>query len=371
MLLRWSTFVAALCLAVAAAPSDFDDLDGDFLADLELDDECLANGVEGGDCALAAFQLRASKMIRVGSSLGGSPERPAQESPAAPPQGSAAPKRAAGAADGASEPTAVGNDAAGAPQGSLLRDIDGDAAAVQVPLFQDQSGSDGVGEVRGEERALLWVLVRFFAFFVGVANGLLAVLAAYDFFARWRHYARFQSCRTDVQRAQSVLMKGEGDEPLCPYCLEFVRNHWLKSKVVFICGHSFHLDCANKCFVQDDRKAGACPLCACASAAVGSGSGYCFAKGPSNEQAERSAEAKTAADVVEIARESGLGEAACCGGTGPSAEEVRIFLLASLHRKHEETVSQACVQRWSSCHIQIWLSELVCPRYSSIFRRRC
>lgn len=42
--------------------------------------------------------------------------------------------------------------------------------------------------------------------------------------------------------------------------------------------------------------------------------------------------------------------------------EAQQFILSSLHRQFPEIIPDACLQKWSSCHTEIWLSELTCPR---------
>lgn len=164
---------------------------------------------------------------------------------------------------------------------------------------------------------------------LGVAASALLVCCMYDAGSHWRHRARFHSCQKKVQRVHEVFLSKKGEMPLCPCCVETVSSQPSPSEVVFLCGHRFHIDCTNRWFQERPEKAGNCPICE---------SRYCM----------------RCSDVDE---ETG------------AVDEAKTFILSSLHQQYPEIVPAVSVQRWASCHTEIWLSELSCPRYYSIFNK--
>jgi len=386
------------CLAVAHAAATVppaDGLDQSILEGISMDDECLADGVQ---CALDAFQLRASR-LKAAASISASSAIASGTKAGRPPRRQGSPLRALGIVGmdddlmvaskvaarqaGASLPVeaamAVGaltsGRFAGSPTMADARGVQLRAAAVGAPpaaqthvaqgvADANRNGSPTPGEEQTSERqGSMSSLLVALSFSVGLASALLLTCATYDGFARRRHTARFLACRTNVQRVQQVLLKGEGEVPLCPFCLDYIHNTWLKSKVVFICGHSFHLDCANKCL----SSAGTCPLCAEASAGPTAGA-------ETEDAPERTPETSKDPEDKEEEEDDSESKVGSLGGNGvaatpaASAVEVRSFMLSSLRRKHADIISQACVERWASCHIETWLSDFARPPYASVFR---
>merc|ERR1711920_816288 len=74
-------------------------------------------------------------------------------------------------------------------------------------------------------------------------------------------YSRFLLCQQKVKRVREAFLGNTNELPLCPYCVEFVKKKPTPSKVVFICGHTFHLACANAWFKETPERAGSCPIC--------------------------------------------------------------------------------------------------------------
>jgi len=272
-----------------------------------------------------------------------------------------------------------------------------------------------------------WFLLKLVSFCLGLASAGLLAGALYDVLARRRHGARLLACRGDMQRVQEVLLAGDGDVPMCPCCLEYVRSSCFKSKVVFICGHSFHVGCANTCFLLQDRAGGSsrggasCPLCAPSEKTKE----RCCAVEEAEEREPKKEEKGEVPELVVLAPEEEVPELVAApeetttrasggcgggdgtdlggtgepgwgggggggGGAGPSAapeeagepapldgsggaasqaaslEEVRSFMLQSLHRKYPDLVSAACAERWACGHMESWLSELAYPEYGLI-----
>jgi len=160
---------------------------------------------------------------------------------------------------------------------------------------------------------------------VVLVASVLMLCCIYDAAAHWHHRAHFYSCQKKVRRVHEVFRNRKGEQLLCPYCVEEIGHSSRASgPVVFLCGHRFHTDCANKWFLKHPEKAGRCPMCE--------------------------------------------GSDGCC--PAKSNCESLSFILGSLHRKYPEIVTEANVNRWASCHTEIWLSEMRCPRYNSILHNR-
>lgn len=163
-------------------------------------------------------------------------------------------------------------------------------------------------------------------FLYGATGCVLLVTAVFvlcclcDAAARWLHRARFYSCVSKVRQVHEVFRKRKGEQLLCPYCVEPISTRSMSSgPVVFLCGHRFHTDCANRWFLENPGKSGRCPTC----------------EGP-----EISSRTKC---------------------------ESLAFILSSLRRKYPDIITDANLKRWASCHTEIWLSELQCPKYRSMF----
>lgn len=176
-----------------------------------------------------------------------------------------------------------------------------------------------------------------------ICLGAAVLMAAciYDATASWRHRAHFRSCRKKVEGVHAVLnCRMKGGMPLCPVCVEPVSMRPSPFQVVFICGHRFHMKCANAyCRESPNARAGACPMC----------------EGP--ESAEAPSKGVEAPDAM----------CEFSNSIQNCASETKAFILRSLHQKYPDIVTKACVERWRSCHTEIWLQELECPRYQSIF----
>jgi len=386
ILLAWLAAASAALAGASPAPGGGDaGLDPSLIETLAFDDECFGDGEQ---CALDAFQLRASR-LRHDAAIAA--EEAKAEGAVRLQGGALKASGVVGVDDDSLIAGAVAAHRAQATQTGFAvavadvaaATVSATAPAAQAVPVQAALAAEGEKDAGTAGETSTSSLLMALSFSVGLASASLVACATYDGIARRRHAARFMFCRTDVQRVQQVLLKGEGEVPLCPYCLEYIHNTWLKSKVVFICGHGFHLDCANKCLSQAQFSAGACPLCAEASA--GPLAAVKPTAGGAEDDPERTPEpSEDPEDKDDESLESksgspGLpGEASCqgnsCGGGGAapaaSAVEVRSFMLNSLHRKHADIISLACAERWATCHIETWLSELARPAFSSVFRWR-
>lgn len=383
-------------------------VDEDLLfAGLEVDDECSALG-ESGACALEAFQLRASKIMKTHT------DEVTPDINAHRPRASAGKRSVANDKDGIADLSvdlAIGVATKKQVTGDNAKDQNGASLEPSNPNPGTRAKDppapipQKVPPKFSTTHSPFNLFLHVFGVLLGFITTLLTVVALYDL-SLWRsHRARVKSCKGDVRRVQHVLLQGESDDPLCPYCLETVRNTWIKSKVVFICGHCFHMDCANLCFENDDDdvQPATCPLCRC--------SGSCASYTPAQKKtsAELAASLQVALHVAKrracktvaiegsvsdtggLATDRDVGDCADLGGTSetdtrsevsdisdnfsicdgvPSPEDVRTFLLASLHRKYPEFVSKTCIKRWNACHIEKWLTGLKTPVYDSTFRKR-
>jgi len=181
-------------------------------------------------------------------------------------------------------------------------------------------------------QALLFVLIGG----VGLAISMLLVCGMYDTAARWCHSAHFHACKRKVERVHQVFTKRSKSELcLCPYCVEPIDNKPSPHKVVFLCGHRFHVDCVNKWFCEAPSKAGRCPICDDLPKPLQDG-----AKDEVNDEATN---------------------------VSSNNDEAQAFILGSLHRLFPEIIPQESLKRWMSCNTEIWLSDLACPKYISTF----
>lgn len=162
------------------------------------------------------------------------------------------------------------------------------------------------------------LLLYFVTSCVLLVTSVLMLGCLYDAAARWLHRARFHSCVSKVRKVHEVFRKRKGEQLLCPYCVDPISKS--SKPVVFLCGHRFHTDCANQWFVENPGKAGRCPTC----------------------------------------ENPHVSSRTIC--------ETLAFILGSLRRQYPDIISEANVNRWSSCHTEIWLTELRCPKYNSILR---
>jgi len=223
--------------------------------------------------------------------------------------------------------------------------------------------------------AILWIV----ACCVGAAAVALAICCMYDTASYWYHKVHFHSCKRKVERVHGVFSRRRGELPLCPYCVEVIADQASPQKVVFLCGHRFHMDCANRWFLENPgKKAGRCPICS----EAGSQDGLGQADAPICSVLARAADsalpcapplgawtpsAAVSVDAEECCRD--------CREADPSdgvpapvlsdsvSDEAQGFILNSLHRRYPEIISVACVKRWLSCNTELWLSELSCPRW--------
>jgi len=171
----------------------------------------------------------------------------------------------------------------------------------------------------------------------GLAASALMICLMNDMVSQWRHRARFRSCEQKVQRVHEVFTSRKGDLPLCPYCVEYVSSQASPSVVVFLCGHRFHTDCANRWLVEQECRDGHCPIC----------------EGPASHVPP--------VEDAEIAEGHAMNQ----------PDEAKAFILRSLCKQYPDIVRRDCeMRRWCECHTELWLSELSCPRYSSIFQTR-
>eukprot|EP00397_Hematodinium_sp_SG-2012_P040443 GEMP01044310.1.p2 GENE.GEMP01044310.1~~GEMP01044310.1.p2 ORF type:complete len:250 (+),score=51.56 GEMP01044310.1:809-1558(+) len=212
---------------------------------------------------------------------------------------------------------------------------------------------------------------------------MFAVVSAYDAVGKWMHRARFHYCKAKIQRIHDVCLKPTGDMPLCLICMDFLPSQPWKA-VVFLCGHRYHLGCANSLLVtlvdsQNER----CPACNYRSITenrLGDLEGtveecdIAVKRGSDTASTMEDSEAgvkflSDMEDTVEDGEVDGTPKASDeslvespvddDSGNGESKE----FMLRSLRSMFPDIVSIAQVIRWRSCHTESWLDELSCPPY--------
>jgi hypothetical protein len=177
--------------------------------------------------------------------------------------------------------------------------------------------------------------------FLGLIFALLMLCFVYDMFSHWRHRAHFMSCRDKLKRVHEVFQKPhDGELPLCPVCVHSVTNAPSSRVVVFLCGHRFHTDCSNRWFREHQGTSGRCPICELPH------SYSCDHPKDNSLFCESKSLASSPVNVV---------------------DEVKHFFLSSIQHQYPEIIPESAVERWGSCHTEIWLSELRCPRYQTLF----
>lgn len=232
-----------------------------------------------------------------------------------------------------------------------------------------------------------------------VATGLL-VFCLYDIIAHWFHAMRFHNCQNKVKRVHEAFLNLQGELSLCPYCVNPVSNQPSSSHVVFLCGHRFHMECANRWFADEPSQSGQCAICTrgpthrAETAKVAARRPSCACPPPSapQPQEERVLSRPAAPQQAEAVREVGerlrqatvspeeteTSEAAANDTIADdedgqnsmnSWDEAKSFMLERLHMEYPDIIEKDCLERWSRCHTEIWLSELRCPRYKSIFAK--
>lgn len=170
---------------------------------------------------------------------------------------------------------------------------------------------------------------------IGIA--FVFLLWVYDLFLHWRHRAYFRCCQKQVQSLSKVFERPNHEMPLCAICIEKLPSE-LSSRtetVVFLCGHRFHTECANSWHSSKLLSACMCPIC--------DGCDNCESDNLVGKDYDVEANSTS------------------------SSDEARVFFIRSLSKRFPEFITQECVRRWSKCHTELWLSELRCPPYLSIF----
>lgn len=211
----------------------------------------------------------------------------------------------------------------------------------------------------------LTVILGIVACLAGVAAAALAICLLYDVASYWYHKVHFHSCLRKVERVHEAFSRRKGELPLCPYCVESIAEQASPQKVVFLCGHRFHMDCANRWFLENPgKKAGRCPICSEGPLTFP----FEQAVGPAAVRAAPPAAAPAWAAVPVDAEVACLEVDASDSTPSPAlndsvSDEAQGFILSSLHRRYPEIISRACVKRWLSCNTELWLSELSCPRW--------
>jgi len=179
---------------------------------------------------------------------------------------------------------------------------------------------------------------------LGLAWVCLSVCCVYDTFMHWRHRHHWAMCNQKIRRVHNVFQDAGGDLRLCPFCVEWVpdgQESQVKKAMVFrfLCGHQFHHECLQKWFKAHPQKQGRCPVCELPHSYSSKDE---YLSDISDKEACRSVNA---------------------------IDEIKAFFLRSLNRQYPSIVLDVDICRWKSSHTEIWLSELECPRYMSIFQQ--
>lgn len=188
------------------------------------------------------------------------------------------------------------------------------------------------------------IFLTTFGAILGLAWVCLSLCCIYDTFMHWRHRHHWAMCAQKIRRVHNVFQDAGGDLRLCPFCVEWVPNaedsQVKKAMVVkFLCGHKFHTECLQKWFKAHTQKQGRCPVCELPHSYSSKDE---YLSDISDREACRSVNA---------------------------IDEIKAFFLRSLNRQYPDIITECECSRWKSSHTEIWLSELECPRYMSIFQQ--
>lgn len=208
---------------------------------------------------------------------------------------------------------------------------------------------------------------------IGLAATALLVCLIFDAIARWLHAARFHSCQKKVKRVHAELVGLQGQLSLCPYCVTSVSNQPSSMHVVFLCGHRFHMDCVNQWFREAPQLSGQCPICFRADGYGKDAIKDAETAVPTGIEDECKAclseSAVQCTDKTNTEKTKGDEASASPDPLMNCSDEGKSFMLIRLHELYPDIISKECVKRWCSCHTEIWLSELNCPRYNSLFNK--
>eukprot|EP00913_Durusdinium_trenchii_P002084 g1925.t1 len=175
-----------------------------------------------------------------------------------------------------------------------------------APLHEESPSHKEIFENQsGSVAAIASTLCILATLFSLILAALVVCVILLDRALSWKHQATYYACRRQVQRVQEALMKGKDNLSLCPCCVECTLNTQAPKKVKFLCGHGYHLDCINSWFQENPQSVGCCPVCE----------------------------------------------------------------VGKLQQETRRTRRKETTERWAGCNAELWLTELACPRYSSIFKK--
>lgn len=179
------------------------------------------------------------------------------------------------------------------------------------------------------DRTLIFLYVLSGCF--GLVCVLLSVCGLYDVVSRWRHMSRYRACREKIQRVHENFQQGTQELAMCPICVgplpQASENSKSGNDISFLCGHRFHEDCCQSWSHRFRDSSGRCPVC----------------------------------NVPHSSTTVQQSDEEC---------EVKKFVLRSLRDQYPEIISEHHLERWASCHTEIWLAELAVPLYVSIWHQK-
>lgn len=224
----------------------------------------------------------------------------------------------------------------------------------------------------GKERTavlMMWATTLLMGIALCLALGAVALLlcCVYDVTAHCLHRARFRQCQAKVQHVHEAFASKSGELPVCPYCVEKISVKRGPNKVVFLCGHRFHVECSNTWFSENPDQATHCPICRDVEPELDLCKERCGCASAKEQK-------KACEDQLQLQSDQAAGpklshEEEGSDGSHQSVDGAMAFMLQSLHRCYPEIINKECVERWLTCNTEIWVSELTCPRYNSILRK--
>lgn len=152
--------------------------------------------------------------------------------------------------------------------------------------------------------------------FMAFAASVLLICVATILIKNWLLQVTLRSVRVKIQRANEFFLGLHSDQPLCLHCVEFMPSS-SSGTVRFLCGHSFHVSCTNKCYKTGKFLPGSCPIC------------------PGQPNLSSAGAAKQTAESMQ---DLGAKESRESGGS--SSDLARIFTLQSIRERHPGVLSK-------------------------------
>jgi len=207
-----------------------------------------------------------------------------------------------------------------------------------------------------------WLEVLLFhsvACLMALVTSVLLVYVAYDVIRNWSHRVTLRSVRAKVRRTNEFFSGLHTESSLCLCCVEFIPSS-SPSTVTFLCGHSFHMRCANEWYKRHSHNAeqadsstcpGRCPICA------GQWGLSSLGEEPTAHNVSAPEAPKTTAEETEETEETGTCSAPAPPG-GSASDCARLFALHCLCERYPGIITKDDFERLAAQPTAVLLSEI-------------